>query len=157
MQKSDVTLIPTNITDSADSSSVLVSLISSMKSCLNAVSVAGQTHDISPEEWLILEALQEKDGLTGLTMSEFRKNSIGGASSLTRAVDRLVSRALVFREIGQQDRRQILVHISALGRSVHADMNHDIQKLERDIKEQFLAKGIDPQKLTHVLGEIFTK
>ncbi|MGH8967090.1 MAG: MarR family winged helix-turn-helix transcriptional regulator [Actinomycetes bacterium] len=41
------------------------------------------------------------------------------APSLTRAVDRLVEGALAYREVDFEDRRRVLVHVSARGRRLH--------------------------------------
>lgn len=49
------------------------------------------------------------------------------APSLTRAVDRLVEDALAYREIDFEDRRRVLVHVSARGRRVHGRLEPGVR------------------------------
>lgn len=69
--------------------------------------------DLSVGQWRVLDYL----GFAGpCTMSRLSTaTSINGAT-LTRLVDHLVNRALVYRQSDDQDRRRVLVHLSQRGR-----------------------------------------
>ncbi|MEW1808376.1 MarR family transcriptional regulator [Pseudarthrobacter sp. NPDC080039] len=95
------------------------------------------THHLSPilasehlslEEWLVLDALREKDGLS---MSELAANTLASNATLSRHVDSLATRALVFREVAFEDRRRILVHLSKRGRALHETMASRLTHQER--------------------------
>ncbi len=132
-------------------SPALVSLLLAAKSCIKEVSAIGEAHQLSLDEWLILDALNANEGLT---MSQLQQHCVGAASSTTRAVDRMVERALVFREIGQADRRQVFVHISALGKSTYSAMAHELSDIEQQLKQQFADATIAQETLRAVLEKL---
>ena len=57
------------------------------------------------------------------------------ADKVTRAVDRLVSKGLVARKVDAEDRRRIVLRLTARGRRVHAE----IEQVRRAIEERFLS------------------
>lgn len=67
------------------------------------------------DEWVVLGALSDADGLS---MSELRELAVVDKATLGRRVDLLVSKALVYREVDDGDRRVIRVYLSARGREV---------------------------------------
>jgi DNA-binding MarR family transcriptional regulator len=83
---------------------------------------------LSLEEWLVLDALSEEDGLS---MSELAANTLASNATLSRHVDSLATRALVFREVAFEDRRRILVHLSKRGRAVHETMSLRLTEAQR--------------------------
>lgn len=97
------------------------------------------THNLSPilasehlslEEWLVLDALSEEDGLS---MSELAANTLASNATLSRHVDSLATRALIFREVAFEDRRRILVHLSNRGRALHETMSSRLTDHERHL------------------------
>lgn len=153
MQETKISLegAPAASNDASETPVILRSLLLSMKSCFDMVADTGESHEITPDEWLILDALRKHDGMT---MSQLRQNTLSAGSSLTRAVDRMVSRSLVFREVGQADRRQVFVHISDLGRSYHDAMNGDLLILEQAIRDQFSNEDTAPHTFQALLEGI---
>ena len=153
MQETEISLEsdPAPSDDAAETPVILRSLLLSMKSCLGMVADAGEAHEITPDEWLILDALKKNDGMT---MSALRQNALSAGSSLTRAVDRMVSRSLVFREVGQADRRQVFVHISDLGKSYHDALNGDLLILEQAISDQLRNDDLAPHTFQALLEGI---
>lgn len=131
-----------------DSPAVLVPLLRAAKSCFKQVAAAGERHELSVDEWLILDALSSADGLT---MSQLQQHCVGAASSITRAVDRMVEHALVFREVGQADRRQVFVHISTLGDSTYTKMSCELGSIEEQLNQELQDANIDPATLKAVL------
>ena len=84
--------------------------------------------NLSVEEWLVLDALSEEDGLS---MSELAASTLSSNATLSRHVDSLATRALVFREVAFEDRRRILVHLSKRGRALHETVSPRLSEEER--------------------------
>lgn len=66
----------------------------------------------SAEQWRVLDYLDETAPCTMSTLAHATGTS---GATLTRTVDRLVSRALVYRSADRGDRRRVLVHLSERG------------------------------------------
>lgn len=69
------------------------------------------------DQWRVLTHLA--DG-AGHPMSEIAAKAMVPAPTLTKIVDRLVDRALVYRRVDDSDRRRVLVFLSEHGRTEHA-------------------------------------
>ncbi|WP_341702250.1 MarR family transcriptional regulator [Ferrovibrio sp.] len=80
--------------------------------------------DLSAEEWRVLHILS--DG-TGRSMSELAAEAVFNLPALSKLVDRLVSRALLFRAPDQADRRKVLVFVSDRGLSLHRRLKPDVE------------------------------
>ncbi|MGW0032769.1 MarR family winged helix-turn-helix transcriptional regulator [Streptomyces sp. NPDC003314] len=82
--------------------------------------------DCSPEAWRVLDLLAEGQGHT---MTALAEHALLPAPTLTRLVDRLVDRNLVYRRADPADRRRVLAaltprgveHRQLLSRAVGAD------------------------------------
>jgi DNA-binding MarR family transcriptional regulator len=68
------------------------------------------------DQWRVLTLLA--DG-AGHPMTEIAAHAMVPAPTLTKIVDRLVDRALVYRRVDDNDRRRVLVFLSAHGRAEH--------------------------------------
>lgn len=84
--------------------------------------------DLPLDDWLVMEALAESPGLT---MAELRDYTLTPAPTLTRVVDRLVSRSLVFRSVDGDDRRKVRVSLSKRGAALHARLGPELQRAEQ--------------------------
>ncbi|MGV9802200.1 MarR family winged helix-turn-helix transcriptional regulator [Mycobacterium sp. NPDC003449] len=84
--------------------------------------------DLTLDDWLVLEALADSPGLT---MAELRAETMAAAPTLTRVVDRLVGRALVFREVDGEDRRKVRVNLSKRGAALHGRLLTTIRPAEK--------------------------
>ncbi|MFZ2624855.1 MAG: MarR family transcriptional regulator [Propionibacterium sp.] len=71
------------------------------------------------EAFLALTALREVSP-QGLSMSELAKATGATPPTLTRHIDNLATRSMVYREIDARDRRSTLIHISKIGVGVIA-------------------------------------
>lgn len=69
------------------------------------------------DQWRVLTLLA--DG-AGHSMTEIATHAMVPAPTLTKIVDRLVDRALVYRRADDADRRRVLVFLSQHGRQTHA-------------------------------------
>ncbi len=90
--------------------------------------------DLSLEGWLVLTSLADQNGLI---MSEIAERTLGSNATLTRHVDALAQRALVYREVVPDDRRQIAIHLSQRGTALVTSMTERIadvaRRLDQDI------------------------
>jgi DNA-binding MarR family transcriptional regulator len=86
------------------------------------------TEGVTVEHWRILQALS--DG-RGHTMGDLAEAALMPHPTLTKAVDRLVDNALVYRRQDPGDRRRIAVYLSDRGTALveqldrHAETHHD--------------------------------
>ncbi|MGW5049544.1 MarR family winged helix-turn-helix transcriptional regulator [Actinokineospora sp. NPDC004072] len=85
---------------------------------------------LSLDQWLVLEALAEQ---RGLAMAELANRTSATGPTLTRVVDKLVSTALVYREVDPADRRRVRVYLSPRGRALHKRLAVKVADVERDL------------------------
>lgn len=85
--------------------------------------------ELTLDQWRVLRALVEAgpQTMSGLT----RETGITGPT-LSRVVDRLVERALLFRNVDADDRRRVVVHVAERGRTLVARLSPSIEEAERD-------------------------
>ena len=89
-------------------------------------------HDITPEQWSVLYQVDRTDGLI---QKEIAKRSGKDKPNTTRILDHLEGKGLVYKRIGEQDRRSFLVHITEKGRfliketiPIEAQLTEEIKK-----------------------------
>ena len=92
--------------------------------------------DLSVDEWLVLATLSDTPGQT---MARLRAETLTPAPTLTRIVDRLAARAVVFREVDGMDRRKVRVSLSKRGVKVHSRLSPAIRSAEQS---WFIEHGI---------------
>jgi DNA-binding MarR family transcriptional regulator len=83
------------------------------------------------EQWSVLDFVTRSD--SPVTMSEIAGELGLSGPSLTRAADKLVTAALIFREVHPDDRRRVLVHASKRGQEVHTRLRPRMAGAEREI------------------------
>ncbi|GII64115.1 MarR family transcriptional regulator [Sphaerisporangium krabiense] len=71
------------------------------------------------DQWRVLDVLATTEGLA---MSEIAAAAVITGPTLTRAVDRLVDRAYIYRNLDHTDRRRVLVRLSERGAEVHREL-----------------------------------
>ena len=103
------------------------------------------------EQWRALVLLA--DG-AGHTMSEIAEFALLPSPSNTRLIDRMVADNLVYRKADMRDRRRVLVHVTARGRTLHRHLD---RRVERD-RETILVDGVpgDLHQLAACLADLFT-
>jgi DNA-binding MarR family transcriptional regulator len=82
------------------------------------------------DQWRVLTLLA--DGC-GHPMSEIANHAMVPAPTLTKIVDRLVDRALVYRRADDTDRRRVLVFLSEHGRATHERLASAVADVEEAI------------------------
>lgn len=91
-----------------------------------ALSTNPDATDVSRDGWRVLLMLARG---TGRSMGEIASHTALPAPTATRIVDRLVSQRLAYRSADPLDRRRVLVHLGAEGRSVVESVCHRVQRL----------------------------
>lgn len=77
----------------------------------------------SVEEWRVLSAVADGQGHP---MSEIADHALMPAPTLTKVVDRMVASNLVYRRPDPDDRRRVLLHLTARGRILHQRAAHRV-------------------------------
>jgi len=98
--------------------------------------------DMSAEQWRVLTLLA--DG-TGHPMSEIAAFAMVPAPTLTKMVDRLIDRTLVYRRVDSEDRRRVLVFLSSRGADLYNLVGTDVA-----VAEQELADALGGQDTTQL-------
>ena len=75
-------------------------------------------------------------------------------ASLTRAVDRLVTRSLVYRTPSLTDRRKVDVRISDAGRDLHAVVSAELADLTAELDAAMTEEALDPRAVAAVLNRL---
>lgn len=87
----------------------------------------------SLDRWLVVDALALEPGLPMAALAE--RTAVTGPT-LTRVVDRLVSTALVYREVDVHDRRKVRVYLSRRGHARHQRVMEQLAAVERDLLDR---------------------
>lgn len=86
------------------------------------------------------------------SMSEIAEFALLPAPSLTRLIDRMVADNLVYRTADPQDRRRVLVHITARGRALHEQLAERIEREQEAILAE--ADARDVAQLAALLSDL---
>ncbi|WP_435202059.1 MarR family winged helix-turn-helix transcriptional regulator [Janibacter sp. GS2] len=105
------------------------------------VEAALSSEEFSAEQWRVLDYLDENGPCT---MSVLAQETGTSGATLTRIIDRLVSRALVYRSADGNDRRRVLVLLSDRGREtadrvrplVHGATDQGAARLTSDERDE---------------------
>lgn len=85
---------------------------------------------LSLDEWLVIDALTSAPQ----TMTDLADYLCITGPTLTRVIDRLVSKALVYREVEPGDRRKVRVHIASRGKAAHAQTAKELAHVEDGVR-----------------------
>jgi DNA-binding MarR family transcriptional regulator len=91
-----------------------------------------RTADINAEQWRVLTLLA--DG-SGHPMSEIAGFAMVPAPTLTKIIDRLIDRTLVYRRVDVEDRRRVLVFLSSRGADLYHLVGADVAVAERELAD----------------------
>lgn len=110
-------------------------------------------HSLTYDHWRILAVLELQPGLT---MSTIADAAVVPGATLTRLVDRLTELALVVRRIDRDDKRRVVVALSARGASVTAELRETENEVSSEIvaalgPERAAALHRDLSVLAHVV------
>ena len=85
--------------------------------------------DLTLDQWRVLHTLAERGPLS---MTDLGGRTRISGPTLTRIVDRLVERSLLYRNVDATDRRRVLVHAAERGRRLCRSLAPRIADAERD-------------------------
>ena len=105
-------------------------------------------HGPGLDAWRVLDLLADGDGHP---MSEIAGHVMVPAPTLTKIVDRLVERGLVYRRPDEIDRRRVLVLIAARGRELHDGLAPRVAAVEREVRD---ALGADAARVLAALARL---
>jgi DNA-binding MarR family transcriptional regulator len=100
-------------------------------------------------QWRVLRLLADGGGHA---MSEVAHYAMLPASTLTKAVDQLVSANLVYRQADPSDRRRILIHLTARGRRLQQRLSGRVSPATGIFRE--VLDEADLARLTQLLQRI---
>ncbi|MFG2037843.1 MarR family winged helix-turn-helix transcriptional regulator [Dactylosporangium sp. NPDC048998] len=110
-------------------------VLSEAERALNRGLSAGlQAEGVSVEQWRILQALS--DG-RGHSMGDLAEAALMPHPTLTKAVDRLVDGALVYRRQDPNDRRRVAVYLSEAGTTLLDRLDHAATAHNRAVEAAF--------------------
>ena len=85
--------------------------------------------DLTLDQWRVLHTVTERGPLS---MSDVSARTRVSGPTLTRIVDRLVGRALLYRNVDAADRRRVVVHAAERGRALSRSLAPRIAEAERE-------------------------
>ncbi|MEG9862050.1 MAG: MarR family transcriptional regulator [Parvularculales bacterium] len=89
--------------------------------------------DISPEEWLILICLKSNKSLDMTTLSNLQGINMPNVS---KNVDRLSKKALVYRINDPNNKRRVLVHLSEFGDELLSNVANNVKQYRNQFKNK---------------------
>jgi len=99
------------------------------------------------DQWRALRLL---DDVEGHTMGRLAERLRLPAATTTRVVDALIDRGLAFRGVAPQDRRQVVVLVSAAG----AELAERLESLVASVEDRALGRAGDPKTLHTLLARV---
>lgn len=123
--------------------SLLTLIVHTTKKMGAAVADTVGQKGLTLDEWMVLDAIHRHDGVA---MTQVSAASGCQGATLTRAVDKLVNNALVYREASPLDRRKVIVFISELGRMKHAEVAAKLAGLEGSAAQVLEEVGLSLQE-----------
>jgi DNA-binding MarR family transcriptional regulator len=87
-------------------------------------------HDLTMPAWRCLAVIARYQPLTA---KELAKLTSSDAFKVTRAIELLVSRGLIRRDVDKEDRRRASLSLTARGRKVYADIERFSVRIERKL------------------------
>jgi len=93
-----------------------------------------RAHDLTAQQWRVLRALHETDGLE---LSEISRRCFLLMPSLSRIVQNLQKRELISRSISDKDQRRSIVQLTEAGQSLVAEMMPESEARYQQITDAF--------------------
>jgi DNA-binding MarR family transcriptional regulator len=111
-------------------------------------SFAEHGFDITPYQWTILYRLWEREGET---QAEIAETTIKDKPTITRMIDLLEKKQLVYRDIHENDRRAFKIYLTDSGKKLKSVLPEIVKEHLRKA-----GQGIPPEDLQKV-REVLTK
>lgn len=104
---------------------------------------------LSVDQWRLLNALTDKQGHT---VSDLAKTLSVKISGLSKNIDRLAERALLFRRQDDEDHRRVNVFISDFGIELLQECNHKMDDFHQNISQRLGSR--DSKSLDRLLRKL---
>jgi len=105
--------------------------------------------ELSREQWLVLKKLNDKDGQTQNDLASITNRS---KTSLTRLINTMEKKELVYRALSIKDKRVNHIHLSDFGKATFLSSLPVLKKMMDEIEENISRE--DLAKTIEVLGQI---
>jgi len=106
--------------------------------------------DITPEQWVILDALYQKSDLTQNELAVFAYKD---APTISRIIDKLEDKKFVKRKASVEDRRKTLVALTKKGKTITETCYPEVYKLREQSWKGLTDK--DYESLQKILEKVF--
>jgi DNA-binding MarR family transcriptional regulator len=103
------------------------------------------------DEWRVLSLLARTGGRP---MTAIAQATLLLPPTLTKRVDRMVADGLVYRRVGVDDRRRVLVLLAPRGRTAHDRLAPLVAQEMTRLADQ--APGVDLDRMTGLLGDLLS-
>jgi DNA-binding MarR family transcriptional regulator len=91
-----------------------------------------KSYEITPEQWSVLFQIHKAEGLI---QKEIAERSGRDRPTTTRILDHLEQRRLVYRKIGERDRRSFKVYITDEGKRLMEEMIPVERRLNEEVRQ----------------------
>ncbi|MCK9375947.1 MAG: MarR family transcriptional regulator [Syntrophobacterales bacterium] len=102
-------------------------------------------YEITAEQWAILRHLWEEDGLS---QREIAEKAAKDKPNITRMLDALEKKHLIFRQPDPQDRRKYCIYLTKDGRQLYERLSPLAQSLRQKVTANLTGPEIDSLKAT---------
>jgi len=109
--------------------------------------------DLSKEQWLVLKKLHDKDGQTQSNLAFITNRS---KTSLTRLINTMEKKELVYRVISKKDKRINHIFLSDLGKETFLNSLPVLENLITELQEGISSEDLERTKkvLKHIQNNI---
>ncbi|MGM0854669.1 MAG: MarR family winged helix-turn-helix transcriptional regulator [Bacillota bacterium] len=111
-----------------------------VKNIIRFLTVHLKEFDVTPEQWTVLKRLAEQDGIS---QKQLALKSEKDQPTLTRILDILERKELIYKQKNTEDRRSFLIFITEKGMTAKDELSPFIEGLY----EETLLKGISEEDL----------
>lgn len=107
-------------------------------------------YEITPEQWGIIRHLGEEEGLS---QREIGEKSSKDTPNITRMLDALEKKGIIFRQADPRDRRKHCVYLTKEGKQLHERLSPLAQNLRQRVTQNLAQQEID--RLKDTLNKIY--
>lgn len=105
--------------------------------------------NLKSDHWHILRVLSERDGIP---MKDIHAATTINDSTLTKAMDLLISKGLAYRKTSEKDRRKVLIFLSKRGETLTKKLSDEIAERQAEIFPEISQSKLDD--ITEFLSDI---
>ena len=110
----------------------------------------GMGCDITPHQWIVLNGLWEKEGVT---QNELAERTYKGSSNITRILDQLEKKKIIYRRPCTEDRRSFRIYLTDEGKRLKDDLLPIGSMLLKNASKNITQK--EKVELIKILNKIF--